>query len=451
MVSALYKLAVPSLFLHGQLVARNQSRMSLHKEIQLEDEICEHLAANGWRYDAGGDEGYDRQLALFPDDVLAWVQQTQPDAWEALTKNHGASAGATLLQRIRDSLDRSGTLHVLRNGIDVLGMKQKLRLAQFKPALAMNPDIVARYDANRLRVVRQVHYSPHNQNSLDLVLFLNGIPVATAELKTDFTQSIGDAIDQYRFDRLPNPKGKSPEPLLSFPSGALVHFAVSSSEAWMTTRLAGPTVVLDLRTKLDEYGFYDEHEIERVVAVELDPNAKQKQLDAAIAPVADRLLKQYSKAAAAAREAEAAGDEKAAQEAKDQVNALLMFRTDIGTYQRVYTFLSQIFDYGNTDFEKRSIFFKYLVRLLKFGRERDDVDLSQVVLTHHTLRNKGKQKMGLESDTYPELQPISEAGTGLVREKKKAYLQEIIEKVNDLFQGELTDNDKGATGRPIER
>src|SRR6056297_1050972 len=240
MVSALYKLAVPSLFLHGQLVARNQSRMSLHKEIQLEDEICEHLAANGWRYDAGGDEGYDRQLALFPDDVLAWVQQTQPDAWEALTKNHGASAGATLLQRIRDSLDRSGTLHVLRNGIDVLGMKQKLRLAQFKPALAMNPDIVARYDANRLRVVRQVHYSQHNQNSLDLVLFLYGIPVATAELKTDFTQSIGDAIDQYRFDRIPNPKGKSPEPLLTFPSGALVHFAVSSSEAWMTTRLAGP-------------------------------------------------------------------------------------------------------------------------------------------------------------------------------------------------------------------
>ena len=203
-----------------------------------------------------------------------------------------------------------------------------------------------------------------------------------------------------------------------------------------------PTVVLDLRTKLDGYGFYDDHEIERVVAVELNPKSKQKQLDAAIAPVAERLLKQYSKASAEAKEAEARGDGKAAQEAKDRVNALQMFRTDIATYQRVYTFLSQIFDYGNTDFEKRSIFFKYLLRLLKFGRERDEVDLSEVVLTHHTLRNKGKQTMTLAGDSYPELPPISEAGTGTLREEKKAYLREIIEKVNDLFQGDLTDNDK---------
>src|SRR5450631_1217341 len=82
----------------------------------------------------------------------------------------------------------------------------------------------------RVRAVRQVHYSLHNENSIDLTLFLNGLPVATAELKTDFTQSIGDAIDQYRFDRVPKPKGQAAEPLLSFPSGALVHFAVSNSE-----------------------------------------------------------------------------------------------------------------------------------------------------------------------------------------------------------------------------
>ena len=80
----------------------------------------------------------------------------------------------------------------------------------------------------------------HNENCIDLVLFLNGLPVATAELKTDFTQSIGDAIDQYRFDRNPKPRGQSPEPLLSFPSGALVHFAVSNSEVHMTTKLEGP-------------------------------------------------------------------------------------------------------------------------------------------------------------------------------------------------------------------
>ena len=146
---------------------------------------------------------YDRARALFPADVLAWVQATQPQAWETLAKNHGAQAGETLLARLRDQLDQRGTLDVLRHGIELLGLKQPLKLAEFKPALAINPDILARYAANRLRVVRQVRYSLHNENSIDLVLFLNGVPVATVELKTDFTQSIGDAIDQYRFDRLP--------------------------------------------------------------------------------------------------------------------------------------------------------------------------------------------------------------------------------------------------------
>ena len=213
--------------------------MSLHKEINFENEICEHLAAHGWLRAEGDAAKYDRARALFPEDVLAWVQTTQPKAWDAIVKNHGAHAGETLLARLRDSLDQRGTLDVLRHGIEMLGLRQKVSLAQFKPALAMNPDILARYAANRLRVVRQVHYSLHNENSIDLVLFLNGLPVATVELKTDFTQSIGDAIDQYRFDRLPRPKGQAAEPLLSFPNGALVHFAVSNSEVHMTTRLDG--------------------------------------------------------------------------------------------------------------------------------------------------------------------------------------------------------------------
>jgi type I restriction enzyme R subunit len=81
-------------------------------------------------------------------------------------------------------------------------------------------------------VVRQVRYSLHNENCIDLVLFLNGMPVATAELKTDFTQSVHDAIDQYRFDRLPQPKGQNGgRAAAGFPRGALVHFAVSSRES----------------------------------------------------------------------------------------------------------------------------------------------------------------------------------------------------------------------------
>jgi type I restriction enzyme R subunit len=217
--------------------------MNLHKEISFESEICEHLASHGWLYAEGDATGYDRTRALFPADVLAWVQAAQPKAWETLTKNHGAKAGDTLLARLRDQLDQRGTLDVLRHGIELLGLKSPLMLAQFKPALAINPDILARYAANRLRVVRQVRYSLNNENSLDLVLFLNGLPVATVELKTDFTQSINDAIDQYRFDRNPKLKGQAAEPLLSFPHGALVHFAVSNSEVHMVTRLAGPATV----------------------------------------------------------------------------------------------------------------------------------------------------------------------------------------------------------------
>lgn len=208
--------------------------MSVHKEISFEDEICADLASAGWLYELGAASRYDRERALFTEDLAAWVQASQPAAWAALTKSHGPAAITVLADRLRKSLDDRGTLDVLRSGIDMMGLKAQLSLAQFAPASAMNPDIVARYQANRLRAIRQVRYSKANENCIDLVLFLNGIPVATAELKTDFTQTVGDAIDQYKFDR--NPKG---EPLLTFASGALVHFAVSNRDVMMTTKLAG--------------------------------------------------------------------------------------------------------------------------------------------------------------------------------------------------------------------
>ncbi len=948
--------------------------MSLHKENKFEDEICEELSASGWLYAEKDAANYDRERALYPLDVVAWVQETQSDAWEVLTKNHGAAAEQTLLNRLRDTLNKNGTLSVLRQGFDVLGVRRKIQLAQFKPALAMNPDIMQRYATNRLRVVRQVRYSLNNENSIDLVLFLNGLPVATVELKTDNTQSIDDAVDQYRHDRDPAPKGQNPEPLLSFPSGALVHFAVSSSDVRMTTHLQGtathflpfnlgdhgaagnpvnpdgymvsylweqvwqpeswleilgrymvaernekkditkiifpryhqliatrklqekilsegpgqkyliqhsagsgktnsiawsahfladlhnvdnkkifdtvlvvsdrkvidnqlqdvihgfertagvvatvkggggsksselaealsgdkkivvctiqtfpfaleavrelaategkqfaviadeahssqtgeaasklkqllsaeemealseggeissedilaaqmasrasdkgityvaftatpkaktlelfgrrpdpnqpagpdnlpkpfhvysmrqaieegfildvlknytsykmafklanegkefddkqvergtamkglmnwvrlhpynisqkvqivvehfretvaplldgkakamvvvssrleavrwqlaiekyikekgyplktlvafsgevndkesgpepfkenskelnpglkgrdireafkgdeyqillvankfqtgfdqpllcgmyidkrldgiqavqtlsrlnrcypgkdntyvldfvndpeeildsfkvyfttaslsdvtdPNLILDLRSKLDETGYYDEFEVERVVKVELNPKAKQSQLEAAIKPVAQRLLNQYNTAKADFNLAQQNNDDETAKAAKDTMEALQLFKGDMQTYIRAYTFLSQVFDYGNTDFEKRAIFYRHLQRLLKFGREREGVDLSQVKLTHHNLKNRGKQQMHLHDKDGLQLDPISEAGSGAVQEKQKARLSEIIEKVNDLFTGELTDNDK---------
>ncbi|MBE7461854.1 MAG: type I restriction endonuclease subunit R [Planctomycetes bacterium] len=949
--------------------------MPLHKEINFEAEICRHLSAHGWLYAEGDAALYDRARALFPADVTAWVQATQPKAWETLVANHGAAAGEALLTRLRDQLNQRGTLDVLRHGIELLGLKQALKVAEFKPALALNAEILARYAANRLRVVRQVRYSTNHENSLDLVLFLNGIPVATAELKTDFTQSVGDAVDQYRFDRLPHSKGQAAEPLLACPSGALVHFAVSNLEVQMTTRLEGPataflpfnrgdgggkgnpenaqgghrtaylwesvwareswleilgryliaqrnkkkqieqlifpryhqldvtrklqeavladgpggkylvqhsagsgktnsiawtahflaelhdaghkklfdtvlvvsdrtvidaqlqdalfgfertsgvvatitgkegsksgalaealsgakkivvctiqtfpfaleavrelaatqgkrfaviadeahssqtgeaaaslkavltaeelkelddggevsaedilaaqmtaradekgitfvaftatpktktlelfgtrpdpkrkpaldnvpapfhvysmrqaieegfildvlknytpyklafklategkelnekeversaalkrimgwvrlhpyniaqkvqivvehfralvapllrgqakalvvvgsrveavrwqlaiekyikehgykigtlvafsgevrdpesgpdgfterstslnpnlksrdireafkgpeyqillvankfqtgfdqpllcgmyvdkrlagvqavqtlsrlnraypgkdtTYVLDfvneageilaafktyhatvelsattdpnlvfnLRAKLDGAGHYDEAEVERVVKVELDPRSKQSDLISALDPVQDRLMKRYRAGLEALKAAQARQDEKAAEAAKGELNALTLFKTDMGAFVRLYTFLSQIFDYGNTAIEKRAIFYRRLLPLLEFGREREGIDLSKVILTHHNLKNQGKRDLPLGAGPTPKLAPITEAGSGSVQEKEKALLREVIEKVNDLFEGDLTEQDK---------
>jgi type I restriction enzyme, R subunit len=949
--------------------------MNLHHEINFEAEVAEYLSTNGWLYADGDYTAYDRARALFPADLLAWIQESQPDALEVLQKNHGASATETLLNRLRAQLDQRGTLDVLRQGIELLGLKKPLQLAQFKPALALNPEILTRYSANRLRVVRQLRYSLHNENSIDLVLFLNGLPVATVELKTDFTQKIDDAVDQYRFDRNPRPKGQSPEPLLSFPSGALVHFAVSTREVRMTTKLLGPStdflpfnrgdeggsgnpldpvrgyrtgylweevwerhswleiigrylvasrdkkkqikevvfpryhqldvtrklqaavlaegagskylvqhsagsgktksiawtahflaelhnaeankvfdtvlvvsdrnvidtqlqealfdfqrttgvvasitnadgskssklaealsgdkkivvctiqtfpfalaavrelsatqskrfaviadeahssqsgeaaaklkavlsseelaelndggevsmddvlaaqmaarakdsgitfvaftatpkaktlelfgrrpnpdapasdtnrpqpfhvysmrqaieegfildvlrnytsyklafrlahngasydevqveksaalkkimgwvklhpyniaqkvqvvvehfrefiapmldgtakamvvvasrleavrwqlaiekyikeqgyaigtlvafsgsvtdkesgpddftetsaslnpglkgrdireafnteeyqvllvankfqtgfdqpllcgmyvdrrlagiqavqtlsrlnrchtgksdtyvvdfvnepeeileafktyyetaelagttnpdLVFDLKAKLDAAGHYDDFEVERVVKVELDPDGKQSELAKALEPVADRLLKKFKSAQNALSVGKELEDATAIKEAEDELNALTLFKADMGAFLRLYTFLSQIFDYGNTAVEKRAIFYKRLLPLLEFGRERESVDLSKVVLTHYHLKNLGKRSLPPGEGEAPKLQPMTEAGTGQVQDKQKALLDEIIAKVNDLFEGELTDGDK---------
>ncbi len=218
--------------------------MSLHNEVEFEKEICAYLAANGWLYaepgKSGDATGYDTPRALYTSDLVAWLQASQPQAWESLQKSHGESAEVILLDKVRKQLDERGTLEVLRVGVEMVGLKAPLKFAQFKPALAMNADLEEKYAANRLRVVRQVR--TNHDDIIDLVLFLNGIPVATAELKSDFTQDVNAAVDQYRFDRMPRPKGKnSTEPLLDFPRGALVHFAVSNSAVMMTTKLQGPS------------------------------------------------------------------------------------------------------------------------------------------------------------------------------------------------------------------
>ena len=203
-----------------------------------------------------------------------------------------------------------------------------------------------------------------------------------------------------------------------------------------------PNLVYGLRSKLDSAGHYDDFEVNRVVEVELNPNAKQSDLVAALEPVVDRLLKKYKAAQEKLKAAKAGKDATAAKNAQDELDALILFKRDMETFQRLYTFLSQIIDYGNTDIEKRSIFFRRLLPLLDFGRERDMIDFSKVVLTHHNLKNKGTESLVLIAGEYPKIDPLTEVGNGMVREKEKAYLTEIIARVNDLFEGELTDDDR---------
>jgi type I restriction enzyme R subunit len=158
----------------------------------------------------------------------------------------------------------------------------------------------------------------------------------------------------------------------------------------------------------------------------------------------------YKEARLAKRHAEDANDPDSAKAAKDELDALTLFRSDMGTYVRFYTFLCQIFDYGNTGLEKRAMFFKRLLPLLEFERENPIVDLSKVVLTHHTLRNKGQRRLDLSQGEPGKLGPLN-PGSGSVQDKDKALLSEIIAKLNDLFTGDLTDDDKVIYVRSVIR
>ena len=227
-------------------------------------------------------------------------------------------------------------------------------------------------------------------------------------------------------------------------------FAAAIRDGLAVALATDPNVILDLKTKLDAQGHYDEFEIDRVVKVLLDPRNKSSQLHAALEPVAQRLMSTYKEARLAMRQAQDINDADALKSAKDELAALALFRSDLGSYVRFYTFLSQIFDYANTGLEKRALFFKRLLPLLEFEREISTVDLSKIVLTHHHLRNQGQTQLDLnkgEALAIPGLAP----GGGSVQDKDKVLLSEIISKLNDLFTGDLSDEDKVTYVRAVIR
>ncbi len=203
--------------------------VSKHKEIVFEDEIVEYLTSHEWVQ--GESSGYNRELALYPEDLLSYIKSTQQEAYEKFASRNKTNTDELFCQFIAKELDKKGSLYCLRH--ELKNINARFKLTQFKPDL-YSAKLNENYDKNILRVVRQVYYSTQNTNSIDLVLFLNGIPLATIELKTDFTQNVHDAINQYKRDRVP--KG---EKLLEFNKRALVHFAVSTDEVYMTTKLDG--------------------------------------------------------------------------------------------------------------------------------------------------------------------------------------------------------------------
>ncbi len=203
-----------------------------HRERAFEAAIEHHLLAAGG-YSSGDPATFDRERALFPTDTIAFIRETQPETWDALEKLHGDETAAVLLDDLTKALaGQAGTLGVLRQGFKCFG--KLVRVAYFAPAHRLNPDTARLYAANLLTVTRQVRYSTRHENSIDVVISLNGIPVATAELKNPMTgQTAEHAKHQYRADRDPR------ERIFEFKRRTLVHFAVDPDVVWMTTRLDG--------------------------------------------------------------------------------------------------------------------------------------------------------------------------------------------------------------------
>jgi type I restriction enzyme R subunit len=221
------------------------------KESVFQNDMIKQFVANGWLL--GTPENYNRELALYGEDLLGFVKETQDGQWQKYCKLYPDNPEQKFLERVASQLNKAdpnaadkemrtfGTLGVLRHELRDRGTR--FRLCQFRPEHDLNPDTLARYQKNRLRVVPELVYSPWAAEEhlaqtgakskawrIDLVLFVNGLPVATLELKSEFKQAVQNAIKQYKTTRLPvDPATRKPEPLLTFKRGALVHFAVSQA------------------------------------------------------------------------------------------------------------------------------------------------------------------------------------------------------------------------------
>jgi len=202
-----------------------------HKEKKLEEAIEYFLTTDGG-YIKGDPYSFNRELALDIHTLLSFIKNTQPKEWNKYQIIYGSESEKAFINRFCKEVKQVGLIHVLRNGITDRAIK--FYLAFFKPETDLNLETLQLYNKNILSCTRQLYYSKRNNNSLDIVLFLNGIPIITMELKDQFSgQDAADAIEQYKYDRSPT------EPVFDFSNRALVHFAVDLKEVYMTTKLEG--------------------------------------------------------------------------------------------------------------------------------------------------------------------------------------------------------------------
>lgn len=202
-------------------------------EQALEDAITADLIAA--HYIQRPASAYDKALCLAPGPLIDFIQATQPKEWEKFRTQHGDAARDAFLKRVAQAVESDGTVTVLRQGVKASGCRFKL--AYFKPETTLNPDTEVLYQANQFTVMRQVLYSERTGHSLDVVLFLNGLPLFTLELKNPLNgQNVRDAITQYRRTR------DVREPLFAL-GRCLAHFAVDPFLVYMTTQLQGDETV----------------------------------------------------------------------------------------------------------------------------------------------------------------------------------------------------------------
>jgi len=185
------------------------------------------LKKSGW--EAGTNKEWDKDKAIFPKQIIRFLQDSQTELFQKMASQHGADFEGKLLISLCKELDTKGMLHVLRHGFKFYG--KNFKMAYFKPAHGLNPEVFELYQKNRLTVIRQVPYNPDTNETIDLVFAVNGLPVATCELKNPATgQTWMNAVRQYN-------SRDHRKPIFGFQKRALVHFAADPNEVYMATRI----------------------------------------------------------------------------------------------------------------------------------------------------------------------------------------------------------------------